>query len=150
MHEYSMPYRTLNCWECFQALGRMCIKPDYTSMMAVTGSSNFGHGLCCRNGYNEGFCSPSDSGHICSPQSYDPDPDSKYKDVRTNMKTIGWRNFEMFAFCPLVSHKRCGIDDSNSYDMNLVPTLEPKIVSSKEMRYKEGRPEEREYDACYY
>ena len=48
MSSYSQEYRTLSCWECFDVRGKMCHKNDYTSMMQVTGSSNFGHGICCK------------------------------------------------------------------------------------------------------
>ena len=52
MDEYEKDYRTLNCWECFQARGKMCHDTDYSSMMLTTGSSNFGHAICCKPGYD--------------------------------------------------------------------------------------------------
>ena len=60
MNEYAENFRTLNCWECFEARGKMCIKSDYSSMIAETGSSNRGHGICCKTWYEEGLCAPSD------------------------------------------------------------------------------------------
>jgi len=59
----------------------------------------------------------------------------------------------MFAFCPMVSHANCGIMDSHSSessDMNLIATDVVKNVSTTSMKYREGRPEYRSYDACYY
>ena len=66
MSEYSKNYRTLNCWECFDARGKMCHDKDYQSMFRVTGSSNFGHGVCCKPDYEGQHCGPNDSKHTCS------------------------------------------------------------------------------------
>jgi len=66
MDEYSEDYRTLSCWECFTARGKMCHSTDYSSMLLVTGSSNFGHGVCCKPGYTGEHCETSDSAHTCS------------------------------------------------------------------------------------
>lgn len=56
----------------------------------------------------------------------------------------------MFAFCPLISHKNCGISDSESTDMKIYATKEAQNISTKELGYNHGRPNERQYDACYY
>ena len=59
----------------------------------------------------------------------------------------------MFAFCPMVSHQSCGVIDSNfggSTDMNLIANSNIKVVQSKGMKYREGRPNYRQYDACFY
>jgi len=48
MADYSKPYRTMDCWECFEAEGKMCHDIAHGSMIARTGSSNSGHGVCCR------------------------------------------------------------------------------------------------------
>jgi hypothetical protein len=29
MKDYSKDMRTLSCWECYQAKGKMCIRSDY-------------------------------------------------------------------------------------------------------------------------
>ena len=58
MNDYDNYIRTLDCWECFEANGKMCIRKDYLSMIYITGSSNYGHGICCKPGYNEGLCAP--------------------------------------------------------------------------------------------
>ena len=60
----------------------------------------------------------------------------------------------MFAFCPSVSHQKCGITSNNgdSHDMRLKAGLEKTHVQSNEMRYKKPSPQDpsREYDSCYY
>ena len=43
----------------------MCILKDGGSMISYTGSSNSGHGLCCKPGFTEGDCDNSDK-IICS------------------------------------------------------------------------------------
>ena len=147
MQIYEGGKRTLNCWECFQALGKMCIFNDYTSMMRITGSSNFGHGVCCHPQSEDGICGASDSNHVCSPPSWEAnDNPTPYRDVLSH----DYRNYQMFAFCPMINRRTCGIDDSSSTDMSLSAGREPKTVKSDSLRYKEGRPDVREYDACYY
>jgi hypothetical protein len=67
MSSYDKDYRTLSCWECFEAKGVMCHNKNYDSMILETGSSNFGHGICCKPGYNEGYCATEGNDkHICS------------------------------------------------------------------------------------
>ena len=56
MNDYSQDYRTLNCWECLAAEGVMCSYKDNKSMIALTGSSNEGHGLCCKPGSKNKYC----------------------------------------------------------------------------------------------
>ena len=50
MEDYDKDYRTLSCWECFRAEGRMCRYRNNKSMIHFTGSSNPGHGMCCKPG----------------------------------------------------------------------------------------------------
>ena len=56
MTEYKKEYRTFNCWECFTAQGKMCYDQDDKSMILATGSSNKGHGICCRPDYYGNLC----------------------------------------------------------------------------------------------
>ena len=58
----------------------------------------------------------------------------------------------MFAYCPSLTQKICGLsDNSQAYDMNVYADEETKVVSSDQMRYIRGVSQnEREYDACYY
>ena len=50
MSDYTSDFRVFSCWECFEAKGVMCHDKDHQSMIRVTGSSNFGHGVCCKPG----------------------------------------------------------------------------------------------------
>ena len=70
MKDYTENYRTLDCWECFEARGKMCHNKDYSSMMKVTGSSNKGHGVCCKVDYEGEHCN-NDGDHLCSSPVYD-------------------------------------------------------------------------------
>jgi hypothetical protein len=108
-------------------------------MMRITGSSNFGHGVCCRPDYNEGVCGATDSNHVCSPPSREQEGDDTYDDVISSNGI----NYQMYAFCPFINRRKCGIEDSSSTDMNLVAGTKHKVVSNDEMRYIEGRPEVR-------
>jgi len=65
MKDYKKNYRTLDCWECFEAKGKMCHHKSQKSMMKETGSSNAGHGICCKPDYEGKLCK-SDSKHECS------------------------------------------------------------------------------------
>lgn len=58
-------WRTLNCWECFEARGKMCHDEDYTSMTAVTNSRDPGDQVCCREGFSGDLCNMDDD-HVCS------------------------------------------------------------------------------------
>jgi len=55
---YPKDFRILNCYECFEAEGKMCIDENYGVMSQHTGSGNLYNGFCCRPGYNEGYCQP--------------------------------------------------------------------------------------------
>lgn len=60
-------------------------------------------------------------------------------------------NHQMFAFCPMVNQQSCGVsDDAEARNMTLIATEEQAVVSSTDMRYRLGRPEYRQFDACYY
>ena len=80
MKDYKDNFRTLDCWECFEARGKMCHDKDYSSMMRVTGSSNKGHGVCCKTDYEGKHCN-NDGEHVCSAPSYDDNKKSEFKDV---------------------------------------------------------------------
>jgi len=65
MKDWKTNYRTLSCWQCFEAQGKMCHDKDNKSMIKTTGSSNPGHGLCCKPGYAGEHCN-DDGEHVCS------------------------------------------------------------------------------------
>lgn len=109
MNEYSQNFRTLDCWECFQAQGKMCHHRLYMSIMILTGSSNFGHSICCKPDYHEGLCQTSGD-LICGPPSkYEEGYEGSYSEVLNDDMT----NYQMFAFCPAVNPNRCGLNDTN-------------------------------------
>ena len=56
MEDYSKNYRTLDCWECFEASGKMCHDKNHKSMIHKTGSSVYGQGVCCKPGYSGEYC----------------------------------------------------------------------------------------------
>jgi len=103
MEEYAKDYRTLDCWECFEARGKMCHDNDYSSMLAITGSSNPGHGICCKPGFEGENCVTNEQ-TTCSQPVFESDPESVFTDILT--ETL---NHQMFAFCPMVSHRTCGV-----------------------------------------
>ena len=85
MKDYDKNYRTLDCWECFEARGKMCHDKDYSTMMKVTGSSNKGHGVCCKVDYEGKHCN-NDGNHVCSSPVYDDDANSEFKNVLSKGK----------------------------------------------------------------
>ena len=70
MAQYLQNYRTLNVWECFEALGKFCVRKNGISMIQITGSSNRAHGICCKPDFFGQYC--EDNGDIeCSPPARD-------------------------------------------------------------------------------
>lgn len=53
---YPAEYRILNCWECFEAQGKVCLDTAHNSLYPHTGSSDAGNAFCCKPGSNEGYC----------------------------------------------------------------------------------------------
>lgn len=96
MADYEFNYRTLNCWECYQAKGKMCHYRDYSSMIAITGSSNNFHGICCKPDFNGENCH-SDEKMECSQSVIDKS--EEYKDIVSGE----YINNQIFAFCPGVN-----------------------------------------------
>ena len=69
MSMYWRDYRTLSVWECFDAKGRFCVDKNYNSMILQTGSSNRGHGLCCKMDYFGELCNNEAGKNVCSEPS---------------------------------------------------------------------------------
>lgn len=59
----------------------MCITEDYSSMFMETGSTNPGHGVCCKVDSEDGACGGMNGKYVCSPPSYDDDSESGYLNV---------------------------------------------------------------------
>ena len=63
----------------------MCHDKGHESMISVTGSSNFGHAICCKPDYLEGPCSDAEgSGYICSQPASVWESGDAYKEILTN------------------------------------------------------------------
>lgn len=111
--QYYIPknFRLLNCWECFQAQGKMCIERDlkfHGGIMSHTTTKSRGDAFCCKQGFDEGFCQNNKEHQwsnkesittICSMPSYDTDSSTKYSRVLDKDR----RNYQMFAFCPSIN-----------------------------------------------
>lgn len=87
----------------------MCIDDQQQSMILVTGSSNYGHAICCKPDYFGEDCN-SDGRFTCSEPAFALDTKSKYKDILTD----GMLNHQMFAFMPKTNAYLCGISDITS------------------------------------
>jgi hypothetical protein len=103
---YPSEYRVLNCWECFEAQGRICIDEGHNSLYHHTGSSDKGNAFCCKPGSTHKYCTTGNEHKhgdaeegitsLCSPSSIST---TEYASVLTSN-----RNHQMFAFCPAISH----------------------------------------------
>ena len=151
MSEYSENYRTLNGWECFEARGKLCHDKDHKSMVAVTGSSNSGHAVCCKPDYSGEHCN-SDTDHRCSQPVGEDFTSEEFDDVLTD-----GLNHQMFAFLPKITPERCGISDSTAEDvdgsMKITAgkdTQKISLLGPQALLYRNGKPAVRRYDACYY
>ena len=115
-------------------------------MIISTGSSYPGHGLCCKPGYDGYHCNNEDK-NICSPPSRDTDFLSKWADV-VSPDDI---NYQMFAYCPGVNEKVCGIsDDPKKVGMNIYAGVDKKTLSIANLKYVDGNISTRSHQACYY
>lgn len=57
----------------------------------------------------------------------------------------------MFAFCPLLSQRTCGIANEDKPEVNISARSKEQIVYTKEMRYMQPSPNHtKEYDFCHY
>lgn len=144
MTDYVSYFRVLDCWECFQAQGRMCFDRFYRHMLYKTESANRGLGICCRPQANGDLCA-SDPDMICSHASYDPN--SK---LFRNILSEDSMNYQMFAFCPGVSREKCGFDNNDMTGFQLSADTQVSTISTTELRYVRGDQFTREYDACHY
>ena len=84
---------------------------------------------------------------VCSHNSFDPHT-RKYQDVLTD----GTLNYQMFAFCPNVDRRKCGIpnDDQEGFKLHAELGERSSRIASTEIRYREGTQHARQYDACHY
>ena len=138
-------YRTLNCWECFEAQGMICHHREYKHELMVLQSGNRGDAICCKPGSTDFHCTREDL--VCSMPAVTVDESSKYTPVATD----GIFNYQMYAFCPAIDHVKCGIsEEADNTDFQLSTTESRQTISTSEMRFREGNQYTREYDACHY
>jgi len=78
-------------------------------MIRKTGSSNYGHAICCKPDYFGGDCN-NDGPLTCSQPSFALETSSDYMNVLTN----GVFNYQMFAFVPKINPYMCGIKSTRS------------------------------------
>ena len=146
MADYSKDYRALDCTECIQAQGKMCGKKDGSSVISITGSSNPGHGNCCKpDNVSDSHCK-SEGDYICSPPILGSDGSDDFKKVLT-----GDKNMQMIAFCPNVSPKTCGLTGTD-HGVTVKPGA-AKSISLKgatQILTKKGTTKSGLYGACYY
>lgn len=129
MEDYSSNLRTLDCWECFESRGKVCSSRNNTSIIQITGSSNFGHAVCCKPEYNGDMCH-DDQTLVCSEPAKDDSGSQSWMASSSIESAIAHLNYLFFAFCPMVTRKNCGIDDSLSNNMTLVAGLNDSFVAS--------------------
>ena len=120
MSEYQENYRTLSGWECFEANGKFCHDVNHGSMIRVTGSSNYGHGVCCKPDYAGEHCN-NDGDHRCSQPVAEADTSELYKPIITKSDM---KNHQMFAFLPKISPQKCGIPIQNLTDFQTNSTAD--------------------------
>lgn len=103
---YPKDYRILNCWECFQAEGKICMDQGHNSLYHHTKSSDPGNVFCCKPDVHTGYCengashdyeSEEDITTLCSQPS--KGASSQFSNILTN-----GRNHQVFAFCPTINH----------------------------------------------
>ena len=49
-------YKVYNCWDCFQARGKMCHNENYSKHKRITKSSNLADAICCKPGSTTKVC----------------------------------------------------------------------------------------------
>lgn len=49
-------FRVLDCWQCFEAQGKVCMDKNHRSLYYHMETSKAGAVFCCDPNYNEGYC----------------------------------------------------------------------------------------------
>lgn len=78
---YPKDFRILDCWQCFEAQGKVCMDKDHQSLIQHIETTKSSAIFCCKQDYNEGYCKDG-SKHtdqaggeiemVCSPGSFNP------------------------------------------------------------------------------
>ena len=114
MEEWSLdtglPWRTLNCMQCFEANGRSCVRKDLQPISEdIKISRDEGDQICCALGNFEGLCSTDESNeYICSDPFEHAADDQEYShyDILTDLDG-SLVNHQYFAFCEGTNHGSC-------------------------------------------
>lgn len=143
MAEYEdFDYRTLNCWECWEAEGRIChhFEYDHGAIFRDIKSGNTGDGVCCKNNVEKGLCAGSRDDIVCSMPSIRDHGTKLWKDHK-DVYSLDDRNYQMFAYCPGVDQHKCGISSEGSKNTDFIlPAGETEqYIHTKEMKYMDFR-----------
>ena len=144
MKDYSKNERVLDCKQCFDAGGKMCVNKDYSSMFSITKSSDTSNGICCKP---DADCSAGGQ-LVCSMKSIG-DSSGPFKDVLSANNI----NHQMFSYCPMDTQTRCGVTKKTASglpDTNLYAIKDKQQVSSPDIKYQKGVSSYRRHDFCYY
>lgn len=96
----------------------------------------------------------SDGDHKCSQPVDERDTSPEFMPVLT-----GGKNHQMFAFLPKTNPKTCGISSSSLEDAEgsmRISAIEGDgfqkidLTGDKALKFREGRPDVRAYDSCFY
>lgn len=110
----------LDCQECFDKRWRMCTLKNGNSMMDYTRSSNKGDGVCC-NPDEDGCKTDSRLGLYCSEPPL-LDENKTFENITSLDRTMMFEkavNYQLFAFCPATTQKKCKINRSSSQNMKI-------------------------------
>lgn len=141
MRYYKDFYKPLDGYGCFQAEGKFCHS---------SGSSQYGHGYCCKPGYNGKNC--SNVGFWCSQPAAARDTSSEFMKILTD----GRVNNQFFAFLPTDPY-RCGISNNpKAYfdgSMRIYAGPVQKTISltgKNALKFTESKNSTRRFESCFY
>jgi hypothetical protein len=125
----------------------MCSRRDGKSMIAYTGSSNTGQGICCKPDSKSKACT-TNKDYICSQPAAKANTITKFIPIVKNVT-----NNQMFAFCPITKKaiKACGPSKlvANATALNFTRLPESGDFTPRYENNLENVAN-RSYDACYY
>lgn len=115
-------------------------------MFSVTRSSNEGHGVCCKPGFDGEHCN-NDGDHQCSEPAYYTDTTNPF----FNTVSEGELNHQLFAYCTSTNRNVCGIDSTSGTDMGIKANItEATIDANIQYINQITVPSVRKYESCYY
>ena len=116
----------------YQAEGKMCGKKDGSGAIAVNGSSNKGHGICCKpDNVTDSHCK-DEGDYICSAPILEADNDTKWKNIMTAGK-----NMQLSAYCPLIQPEKCGLT-GGSHDIDATTKGKISLIGDTAITAKSG------------